>query len=108
MNKLILLCVILCTACCTKKANKSNANDLIDTSCINSEQAILVNRTGLDGCGWLLDTEKGVTLEPTNLHEFNITLKDTKKVTISYTIQHDMMGICMAGDIVKLTCITEY
>ena len=58
----------------------------------------------LDGCGWLIKLENGTVVQPINLEEFTGVEPKETTVYISYT-KEDSMGICMKGDMVKLTCL---
>lgn len=58
--------------------------------------------TGLDGCKLLIVLEDGSRLEPINYSE---TLKDKQIIAFNYEIVEDAMSICMAGKIVRLTCL---
>lgn len=78
-----------------------------ESECENSHSAKLVNMTGLDGCGWMVELDDGSSLEPTNLNDFNLDLKENKKIWISYHTAPQLMSICMAGEIVTIDCISE-
>ena len=77
-----------------------------ESPCENSVTATLKNLTGLDGCGWVLVLKDGSKLEPVNLQQFSITLKDGKDVNVSF---HEVEGasICMVGKIVEIDCLSE-
>jgi hypothetical protein len=76
--------------------------------------------TELDGCGFVLELEDGSQLEPLldrcgTVSEPRETLDnsiqdfewvDRKKVMIDYE-NIDMVTICMVGQTVKVTCISE-
>ena len=69
-----------------------------------SEWAVAVDKTGLDGCGMLLQTSDKLLL-PFNLAELELDLQDGDSVSISYDIIKDAMSICMAEDAtVMLRC----
>jgi hypothetical protein len=76
-------------------------------SCLNSEEGVLKNYTGLDGCGWVIVLEDGTKLEPTNLTEFDLLLEEGKKISIRYEQISDAASICMVGEIIKIKCIKE-
>ena len=97
---LLILCTSLALLSCSKKqpTPEELKNKWVD--------AILVNKTGFDGCGWVLllnDTH----LEPTNLKDFDIELTDGKPVSVKYVAATDMMSICMIGMIVNIEKIKE-
>lgn len=78
------------------------------TSCKNAVLVTLRNRAGLDGCGWVLQLENGKNLEPLNLKQYaNLQLQDGKKLLIEYEVQPMAVSICMIGQIVKITCLSE-
>jgi hypothetical protein len=87
-----------------------------------STPATIKDLTGLDGCGFVFELEDGTRLEPLRifycgtpplpkdmpadpLHGFEII--DGKKVTISYDVVENYASTCMAGQVVKITCIQE-
>jgi len=55
----------------------------------------------------MVELDDGSSLEPTNLNDFNLDLKENKKIWISYHTAPQMMSICMAGEIVTIDCISE-
>lgn len=69
--------------------------------------AQLFDYTGLDGCSWIIKLEDEKVLEPTNLQDFDIELKEGKKVWIKYTEQTDLASICMVGPIVSIEDIWD-
>jgi hypothetical protein len=75
--------------------------------CPDGEAAVLRNLSGLDGCTWVFELEDGQRLEPVNLHQYELELKDGLEVSIQYTEATDMMSICMAGKMVNITCISK-
>lgn len=75
-------------------------------SCDGAIKAKLVDLTGLDGCGWVLEKTDEKRLEPINLEGFDFDLENGKKVWVSYE-ESGGGSICMVGDIVKVTCIDE-
>ncbi|MEM5539790.1 MULTISPECIES: hypothetical protein [unclassified Olleya] len=96
---ILLLSVILLTlSCANTKNNTSN--------CLNSVKGTLVNKTGLDGCGWMIALQDGKTVNPTNLNSFDIKLIDNTKITFGYKEKNDLFDTCMAGKIVEITCVT--
>jgi hypothetical protein len=107
----ILLLSMLIFANCSKKQDKFNTDDNTeensDGKCSGAEHATIVDRTGLDGCTWMLKLDNGSHLEPTNLSDFGIELVDNKSVVITYKERGDLVSICMAGPIVDITCMEE-
>lgn len=98
-NIVLLLSLILLTwSCANTKNNTSN--------CVNSVKGTLVNKTGLDGCGWMIALNDGKTVNPTNLNSFDIKLIDNTKIKFSYIEKNDLFDTCMAGKIVEITCVT--
>jgi hypothetical protein len=78
-----------------------------ESECENSHSAKLVNMTGLDGCSWMIELNDGTRLEPTNLNDFNINLKENQKIWVVYYTAAQMASICMHGEIVTIDCISE-
>lgn len=109
----ITIFMVCCALACSKPINsiesQTENQDLNTNSrCPHGVKATIRNFTGLDGCSWLLVLEDGKKLEPTNLENFDfIKLEDGKKVIVEYEAQTAMASICMAGSIVKITCISE-
>ena len=76
--------------------------------CSDSVKAELKDLSGLDGCGFVIELENGNKLEALNVSDFNIELKDGKKVWVSYHLTTNFIGtICMVGDIVEVDCIVN-
>jgi hypothetical protein len=91
----ISLIVLLFMAC-----NKNKCNDAV--------KAELKDLSGLDGCGFVIELENGDRLEPLNLSDFDIKLKDGKKIWVSYHLTVNFIAtICMVGDIVEIDCIAN-
>lgn len=74
-------------------------------NCNDSEQGTIIDYTGLDGCGMLIELSNGNRIEPINLYQFNdVNIADNQKVWVNY--QSTSGGsICMAGEIVEITCL---
>lgn len=107
-KKIILiftLSVIAMSCANTKKGNDMTKSN--NTECQNSKEGKLVNMTGLDGCGWMIELKDGGKLNPINLDDFNIKMTNGKKISLNYIEKNDMAGICMAGEIVEIKCIVE-
>lgn len=68
----------------------------------------LKDLTGLDGCGWIIQLDNGVKLNPSNLADFKITLKDGKRVSVDYQIQDGVMTTCMSGKSAKIILLQEF
>jgi hypothetical protein len=69
-------------------------------------EAMLIDLTGLDGCGWVFELDSGEKLEPSNLHEFEIELIDSAQYAITY--ESSLNGsLCMVGDIILLQSIQQ-
>jgi len=87
-----------------------------------SVPATVLDLTGFDGCGWVLELADGRRLEPaipfldcgtpplpkeiTEDPLYNFALRDGQKVRISYE-ETNRPSICMVGPTVKITCIEE-
>lgn len=96
MKKLLIVLsfVGLVTACSTEDA------------CSGSVHVKMRNKTGLDGCGWVLQLNDNSNLEAQNLNEFEIEFVEGKDLHVKYE-EVDGGSICMVGKIVKITCLTE-
>lgn len=98
------------------------------TSCQRSEVlpeqscgtlATIRDLRGLDGCGFVLELENGERLEPVYDYGFcgtpplpapvinDVQFTDGMRVSITYKEVTDKGGICMAGKLVEVTCISK-
>ncbi|MBN2213660.1 MAG: PKD domain-containing protein [Bacteroidales bacterium] len=77
---------------------------LIDADC--SLTGTVRDYTGLDGCGFLIELDNGLRLEPI-LQDTTFHFRDNQRVRLSYIKRPDLMSICMAGIIAEITCIKE-
>jgi PKD repeat protein len=66
----------------------------------------VVDFTGLDGCGLLIQLDNGEILEPAEVVP-NFVLKNGQRVRLAYSELTDRASICMAGRIVRIDCIEE-
>lgn len=73
--------------------------------CENSQEGVLKNLTGIDGCGWIIQISDSIKLEPINLDEFDIELAENKSVCIQYHERKDLGSYCMVGKIVEIDFI---
>jgi hypothetical protein len=89
--------------------------------CYRGVEATLRDLSGLDGCGFVFVLNDGTKLEPIRLLYcgtpplpkevtedplFQLEWVDGKKVIIGYEVTK-ALNACMAGPIVKITCLTE-
>ncbi len=92
---MLLLCVgLMLTACPAER-------------CEDGVDALILDYSELDGCGWIIMLETGERLEPVNLHQYDIEPVDSLPVNITYTVIKDMVSICMVGKIVHINCINS-
>ena len=104
----ILLFSVLLSASCSKTEDKVKGDDdNAGGKCAGPEHATIVDRTGLDGCTWMLKLDNGYQLEPINLSDFGIELVDDKPVVVTYKERGDLASFCMAGMIVEIECMEE-
>lgn len=76
------------------------------TSCTSAIKGTFNNRTGLDGCGWVIEAN-GKTFEPVNLGEFDSSLlAENQKIYFSYS-PFSGGSICMVGETIQLTCVKK-
>lgn len=95
---------------------------VLKVSCDHAVTATVRDLTGLDGCGYIFELTNGTKLEPYRIGYcgtpplpkeatedplFNFQFIDGKQVRIGFEEMPDMTSICMAGKIVKITCIEE-
>lgn len=70
-----------------------------------SERVTATDFSSLDGCGFLLETQDGRKLLPSNLATFTTSLENGEQLTVSYIVDTESASICMSEDeIVTLTC----
>lgn len=74
---------------------------------VNAVKATLNDFTGLGGCSWVIKLNNHDLLEPINLDEFSIELKEGKKIWIKYKPAENMASICMVGLMVEIEAIWE-
>lgn len=67
----------------------------------------IVDATGLDGCGWIIELNDGTRLEPTNLEDFEITLSDGRLICMEYEEATDLNSFCMVGKMVEIASIVD-
>ena len=105
----LILVIVLIGASCQKKESG------VDPAC--SQEAVVKDLTGLDGCGFVFELQDGTRLIPEqrvyvqapDLQDdpiYHFEMKDGEKVKISYR-DSELLGACMAGEIVFITCITS-
>lgn len=75
--------------------------------CEDGLKGMILDYRGLDGCKWLIRLDNGELLEPVNLNRFDLQPADSMKVVLTYTPTPDIMSICMAGKMVRITCISS-
>lgn len=85
--------------------------------------ATVKNYSGLDGCGYVFVLDNGIVLIPYNPIAicgtpplpkevtqnplYNFQYVDGRKIKINYEEMPDMVTTCMAGKVVKITCLSE-
>jgi hypothetical protein len=110
----VLLSLILLSAC--------DEETSFSKTCNPGTLATVKDLTGLDGCGFVFELTDGTRLEPMRLMFcgtnplpkevtedplYDFQFLDGKQVRIGYEEINDAASICMAGKIVKITCIEE-
>lgn len=74
--------------------------------CENTVAGTLVDKTGLDGCSMVIQVGDNEFLEPINLNELNIDIREGVQIEFSYD-EVDAATICMMGQAVRITCVEE-
>lgn len=86
----------------------SIASLIIVSSCTKKKsdclEGTIKDRTGLDGCGLLIELDNGTVLEPYSIPEGK-QLTAGKRVCVRYEPMNDRASICMAGIISKITTL---
>ncbi|MBN8576311.1 MAG: hypothetical protein KF775_05990 [Cyclobacteriaceae bacterium] len=109
---LLLLILTMLTACEQEPVQK----------CDGAVLATVRDLTGLDGCGYVFELQDGTRLQPylllrcgtpplpkevTENPLFNFEWVEGKRVLITYEVITDMASSCMAGSLVKVTCLQQ-
>ncbi len=88
---------------CVNKVCKTIKVNYVPNTC--NHRGTVYDYTGLDGCGYIIELDNGLKLEPVKfLNE--IELRDSMRVKLSYTPVR-MASICMVGQTAVITCIEE-
>ncbi len=66
----------------------------------------VVDYTGLDGCGLMIELNNGDRLEPVKLPD-GFVLKEGQYLKLNYSPLTHVGSICMAGTIAHITCVAE-
>ena len=72
-----------------------------------SVRGVVKDYTGLDGCGFIIELEDGTTLEPAEVMVRNFEFRDNQKVWLTYVSLTNQVSVCMVGELVRVTGITE-
>ena len=75
--------------------------------CDDAVKGSFKDLNGLDGCGMVITLDNDSTIIPVNLENFTIEVEDGNQVWVKYTELKDAMGICMAGQMVEIDCISD-
>lgn len=70
---------------------------------MKSELGIMHDKTGMDGCGWMIESG-GENMNPINIQDFDIALTEGMEVKFKYQA-HAGASTCMAGKNIKLTSL---
>lgn len=103
--------ILFAFSCCflivtqQKQCKSKNQDDMASKQC--THQGTVVDKTGLDGCGLLIQTSGGKLLLPSEFASGvdQSLIKAGAKIRFGYT-EVDGMSICMAEDaIVRIDCL---
>tara|TARA_B100000427_G_C15387279_1_gene541653 strand:+ start:337 stop:675 length:339 start_codon:yes stop_codon:yes gene_type:complete len=75
-------------------------NDEMD--CDLSTHGTLIDYTGFDGCGVLVQTESE-TFEVINWEEMNFIPEDGMEICFDYNVEEARASICMMGQMITIT-----
>ncbi len=95
-----------CTATTKHTADRKGKNKQELKKSKDMLEGTLVDLTNLDGCGWVIKFANGTKIQPLNLGDFDIELIDGMIVFVKYR-KSDLVGTCMAGDVVELESIIQ-
>lgn len=70
----------------------------------NKHNGTVVDYTGLDGCGFVIELDNGEKLEPAKYPQ-HFQFYDGQRVALNYAERRDLMSTCMVGKIVEITQI---
>ena len=89
---------------CSPFSRTAKENEKEFTAPVNGKfiPVTVTDFSGLDGCTFLLLKENGEKLQPVNLPDS--LQKDKLRIRITFVPEH-AMGICMAGQMVRITGI---
>ena len=77
-------------------------NDENDPQCEFSNQGTIVDYTGFDGCGILVQTDSE-TFEVVNWEEMNFIPQDGMEICFEYNVEDAWASICMIGPMISIT-----
>lgn len=66
------------------------------------ESVLLKDLTGLDACGYVFLQKSNAYLEPININDFNIALKEGDEYWVKYSNDPTHGSYCMVGEVVVL------
>ena len=95
---LLILALISMAGTCKEQMNQNQ-------EC--NTHGLVVDMTGLDGCGLMIQLDNGNRLEVVGLPENAEPLKAGEELWFSYEEAQDMASICMAGKMVNISCISS-
>ncbi len=72
--------------------------------CKNTVKGTLVDKTGLDGCSMVVQIGDNEYLEPININELNLDIREGLQIEFTYE-EVDVATICMMGKVVRITCV---
>ncbi len=81
----------------------ASCNDPLSIPCENAVRGKVVDLTGLDGCGLVIELANGERLEPMNLNDFEFI--EDQEYWVSFSEITEMASICMVGPIVDVVCL---
>lgn len=82
------------------------SKNINDTTCALSESVVIEDKTGLDGCGWVLRRSDGSYYEPINIELYQDKLKTGNVATITFEKATGMGSNCMVGTMIKICSMT--
>lgn len=106
--KLISAVLILFLASCGGNTEENPAQEDPELTCADAEEFTIINFSDVDGCTWLLTSEKfDYRLQAINLLDFVAAPSHNQTIKIEFDFKDDLAGICMAGRIVEINCIRD-
>jgi len=99
--------LVICQLYNSEVANATPVRIICLTPLEECQHIGTVKQLGLDGCGLVIESDEGKTFEPVFSENIQADLRDGQRIAFSYEPLEGMASICMAGEMIKITCFQE-